>query len=118
MKKEEFLKILEDNVKDYNKKVKFIFTSSYTNIELKCVLTSIALYTKDTLFISNYIPPKLDQKEKQTCLRMIDKLQEYNTNNIAFLIYPSSERVQRITFMDYKITVNETDDFIEILLNE
>ena len=111
MKKKEFLKILEDNIKDYNKKVKFIFTSSYCNIE--CILTSIGIASK-TLLISNYA----DEKDGHLCCHMVNKLQNSTRSNIEFLIYPTREKMRKIIFIDYKITVNETDNFIELIIQE
>lgn len=117
MDKEEFLKILNDNITDFNKKVKFIFISPSSRIE--CYLTSIG-YTANVAYLSNYILPILDEANKHLIRGMIDNLINFSGRIISFLIYLNKSRdIQKgFHFISNKITVNETDNFIEIILNE
>ena len=117
MDKEEFLKILNDNIKDFNKKVKFIFISHSSRIE--CHLTSIG-NTENVAYISNYTSPRLDEANRHLIHDLIDKLINFSGRTISFFIFLNKSRnIQKgFHFISNKITVNETDNFIEIILNE
>ena len=118
MKKEDFLKIINDNVKDYNKKVKFIFISPYANFE--CHITSIGVKDKEDnmSYLSNYYPPELDKKDKHLLYAMINKLNELSGSFVSFMIYSRERRNNNFTIYNYKMTVNETDNFIELIIQE
>ena len=117
MRKEEFLKTINDNVKDFNKKVKFIFTSSYSKIE--CYLTSTLLY-KNTILLSNYYPPKLNENDKHLAYGMMHSIDQFTGEYVSFIVYFNEIRNKNhyTYFLDDKMTVNETDDFIELIIQE
>lgn len=117
MRKEEFLKTINDNIKDFNKKVKFIFTSPYSKIE--CYLTSAKLY-KNIICLSNYCPPKLDENDKHLACGMMHLITQFTGEYVSFVVYFNEIRNKNhcTYFLDYKMTVNETDNFIELIIQE